>query len=366
MKININKNAVKTGALTLALGAGFAGAANAQPAPQVYLNGSPLRLEVAPIQQNGRTLVPMRDIFEALGAVVNYNSLNQSIAAQKGNTTVRMALGTANASVNNLPVKLDAPAQSYYGRTMVPLRFVSEALGADVSFNPGTRIVSISANGAAVDNGGGYGNGNGGTQVGGIRQISIPAQSVVPVTLDQDVSSATATVNQRISATVVSERAGDSEFPAGTILRGNVVEVQKRNGNNPGVLDLRFRSAVLPDGTRVPIAGDTISLDADTVTNDNGRIVAKGAARSNSSSLKVIGIGAGAGFLVGKLLKKNGALPAIIGAAGGYLFDRNKNKSSAADARVAAGTKLGVRLRNGVTYRDTTGYYDQRSNYVKL
>jgi len=364
MKTNINKNVVKSGALALALGAGLSGVANAQPAPQVYLNGSPLRLEVAPIQQNGRTLVPMRDIFEALGAVVNYNSLNQSIAAQKGNTVVRMALGTANATVNNLPVKLDAPAQSYYGRTMVPLRFVSEALGADVAFNPGTRIVSISANGAAVNNGGGIG--NGGTQVGGIRQISIPAQAVVPVTLDQDISSATATVNQRISATVVSERAGDSEFPSGTILRGNVVEVTKRNGNNPGVLDLRFRSAVLPDGTKVPIAGDTISLDSDTVTNDNGRIVAKGAARSNSSSLKVIGIGAGAGFLVGKLLKKNGALPAIIGAAGGYLFDRNKNKSSAADARIAAGTKLGVRLRNGVTYRDTTGYYDERSNYVKL
>lgn len=362
MKTNINKNVVKTGAFALALGAGISGVASAQPAPQVYLNGTPLRLEVAPIQQNGRTLVPMRDIFEALGATVNYNSLSQAIAAQKGTTTVRMALGTRNATVNNVPVKLDAPAQAYYGRTMVPLRFVSEALGADVSFNPSNRIVSINASGANIGNG--YN--NGGTQVAGIREISIPAQSVVPVTLDQDISSATATVGQRITATVVSERIGDSEFPAGTTLQGNVVEATKRSGSNPGVLDLRFRSALLPDGTRVPIAGDTISLDSDTVANQDGRIVAKGAARSNSNSLKVIGIGAGAGFLVGKLLKKNGTLAAVLGAAGGYLYDRSKNKGGAADARLAAGTKLGVRLRNGVTYRDTTGYYQQRSNYVKL
>jgi len=360
MKTNINKNVVKTGAFALALGAGISGVASAQPAPQVYLNGSPLRLEVAPIQQNGRTLVPMRDIFEALGATVNYNSLSQAIAAQKGSTVVRMALGTRNASVNNVPIKLDAPAQAYYGRTMVPLRFVSEALGANVSFNPSNRIVSINASGVNVANN--YG--NGGTQVAGVRQISIPAQSVVPVTLNQAISSATAVVGQRISATVVSERAGDSEFPAGTILNGNIVEATRRSGNNPGVLDLRFRNAVLPDGSRVQIAGDTISLDSDTVANQNGRFVARGEARSNNS-LKVIGIGAGAGFLVGRLLKKDGALPAIIGAAGGYLFDRSKNRG-AADARLAAGTKLGVRLRTGVTYRDTTGYYNERSNYVKL
>jgi len=354
MKTHINKNVVKTGAFALALGAGISGVASAQPAPQVYLNGSPLRLEVAPIQQNGRTLVPMRDIFEALGATVNYNSLSQTIAAQKGTTTVRMALGTRNATLNNVPVKLDAPAQAYYGRTMVPLRFVSEALGADVSFNPSNRIVSINAAGV----------GNGGTQVAGIRQISIPPQAVVPVTLDQDISSATAVRGQRVSATIVSQRAGDSEFPPGTVLNGAVVESTKRTSTSPGVLDIRFSNAVLPDGTSVPIIGDPISLDASTVTDQGGRIVAQGEARRNNS-LKVIGIGAGAGFLIGRLLKKDGALPAIIGAAGGYLFDRSKNKGMP-DARLAAGTKLGVRLRHGVTYRDTTGYYDQRSNYVKL
>jgi hypothetical protein len=358
MKINFRKNILKTGALTLALGGGLSSIATAQPAPQVYLNGSPLRLETAPIQQKGRTLVPMRDIFEALGATVSYNSLSQAIAAQKGTTIVRMALGTSNASVNNIPIKLDAPAQTYYGRTMVPLRFVSEALGADVSFNAGTRIVSINASGVPAG-------GNGGTQVGGIRQISIPAQAVVPVTLDQELSSATAVRGQSFTATVSSTRPGDSEFPAGTRVEGTVSGVTKRSGDNPGVLDLRFNTAILPDGSRVRISGDPISLDNDSVVNTDGRVVATGKAQKGNS-LKVIGIGAAGGFVIGRVLKKDGALPAILGAAGGFLYDRLAGKNKAADARVAAGTKMGVRLRSAVTYRDTTDYYNERSNYVKL
>jgi hypothetical protein len=356
MKTNISKTAVKSGALTVALGAAFASAASAQPAPQVYLNGAPLRTEIAPIQQNGRTLVPMRDIFESLGATVNYNSLNRSIAAQKGTTVVRLAMGTRNATVNNVPVWLEVAPQTYYGRTLVPLRFVSEALGANVAFNPGTRIVSINASGAMA---------GGGTQVAGIRQISIPAQSVIPVTLDEDISSATAVRGQRFTATVVSERLGDSEFPAGTKIHGVVTEATRKSGNNPGTLDLSFRDAILPNGTRVALAGQLIALDDESVVNTNGRIVATGEAR-RGNSLKVIGIGAGAGFVIGRLLKKDGALPAVLGAAGGFLYDRLKNKNDVSDARVAAGTKLGVRLNRGVTYRDANGYYDQRAGFVQM
>jgi len=349
------KTNIKTVAATLALGVGFASAVNAQPAPQVFLNGQPLRTEVAPINQNGRLLVPMRDIFESLGATVNYNNLNRSIAAQRGTTIVRMALGTRNASVNNVPVRLDVPAVTYYNRTFVPLRFVSEALGADVSYNAGNRVVSI--------NGQGY-MGNG-TAVAGIRQISIPANTVIPVTLDNELSSATATVGQNFTATVVSERLGDSEFPAGTTINGRVTGVQRRNGDNPGTLDLRFDNAVLPNGSRVPLNGTLIGLDNDSVTQvQNGnRVTAKGSSGGNNTA-KVIGIGAGAGFVIGRLLKKDGALPAIIGAAGGFLFDRSRNNAKAAEARIAAGERLGVRVNSNVTYTDSTGYAQTRATLI--
>jgi len=150
-------NVVKSGVLSLALGAGLATAASAQLAPQIYLNGQPLRTSVAPVQQNGRTLVPMRDIFEALGAQVDYNSLNQTIVAQQGNTSVRMALGSREAMVNNARIMLDVPAQAYYGRTLVPLRFVSEAMGANVDYNPVQNIVAI--NGTDLTGGSRYAGG---------------------------------------------------------------------------------------------------------------------------------------------------------------------------------------------------------------
>ncbi len=370
MKSNIKKTALKTSLCTAALGIGFASAANAQGA-MIYLDGKPLQSSVPPIQKSGRTLVPMRAIFEALGATVNYNSLTQAIGAQRGDTTVLMSLGSKKAMVNQQPVTLEVPAQTYYNKTMVPLRFVSEALGATVKWDGFQHIASISTGAGGnmafnpSNNGNNGNNLNGGTQVGGYRQISIPAEAVIPVTLDQAISSANASVGQKFTATVVSAQQGDSEFPAGTRLEGTVVEVQRMTGKEPGVLDLRFRRAFLPDNSAVDMHGQLISLDNDTVTNTNGRITAKGS-KGGNSSLKVIGIGAGAGFIVGKLLKKNGLVTGVLGALGGFLYDRSKNKDSAADAKLAAGTRIGVRLTAPVTYRDSTNYYQARSNFVHL
>ncbi len=351
----MKQNIKTTGLLTLALGAGMGMAAQAQaPAPQIYLNNQILRTEVSPINQNGRVLVPMRDIFEELGATVNYNSLNQSITATKEGTVVRMALGSRKATVNNVGVMLDVPAKAYYGRTLVPLRFVSEAMGANVKYNAPTRVVMIT--------GQGYAGGN--SQVAGTRQISVPANSVIPVTLDQAISSETAYVGQTFSATVVSDRTGDSEFPQGTKITGRVSQVQKQQGSEPGVLALEFTGARLPDNSNVRFNGSLISLDNDSVKTVGGRVVAQGE-RDKNDSLKVIGIGAGAGFVIGRLLKKNSTVTALLGAAGGYLYDKSKG-DKAAEARLAAGSKFGVRLSNGVSYRDTTGYASERSNYVRL
>ena len=354
MKHNIKT----TGLLTLALGAGLGLAAQAQaPAPQIYLNNELLRPEVSPINRDGRVLVPMRSIFEELGATVNYNNLNQSITATKGDTVIRMALGSRRATVNNVAVNLDEPARAYYGRTLVPLRFVSEAMGANVNYNANTRTVLIKARGFDGQMGGN-------AQVAGTRQISVPADSVIPVTLDQTISSENAYVGQPFTATVVSSRPGDSEFPQGTKITGRVSQVQRKNGGEPGVLGLEFTGARLPDNNTVRFNGSLISMDNDSVRNVGGRVVAQGQQDKNDA-LKVVGIGAGAGYVIGRLLKKNSTVAALIGAAGGYLYDRSKG-DKAAEARLAAGSKFGVRLNSGVSYRDTTGYASDRANYVRL
>ena len=141
-------NILKTKFLTLALGAALTGIAAAQGAPasswpSLILNDQPFRTTVEPVNQDGRVLVPLRDIFERLGATVLYNSRNRSITARRGSTVVNMELGSTDAEVNGRRVTLDVPANTIYGSTMVPLRFVSEALGATVNYDPSNGVIRI-------------------------------------------------------------------------------------------------------------------------------------------------------------------------------------------------------------------------------
>lgn len=354
MKTKISKTA---GVLTLAIAA--AGATTVQAQTTVRLNGQPLATSVPPTTIKGHTMVPMRDIFEALGASVNYNSLTRGIIAKRANTNISLQIGNRSAVVNGRTIMLEQAPMIDDGSTLVPLRFVSENLGANVRYNAQRRIVNIRTDGKANGN-------NGGTQVAGVRTLNVPAGSVVPVTLDSELSSKTARVGDTFTATVRSQRLGDSEFPAGTKIEGVVVEASAHSGSEPGVLDLDFRNVLLPDGTRHAIRGELIGLDDNSVqTINQGRIVAKNTAGGKNDKLKVIGIGAGAGYLLGKvLLKKDGVLSAVLGAAGGYLYSQQKDKSKARDAMLPAGAQLGVKLNSALTYADTTEYYNDRVRYI--
>ncbi len=350
-----NKKFTTAALLTLATAStGLVGTASA--APSIRLNGQPLATSSRPMIMNGRTLVPMRDIFEALGATVNYNSYTRGITAKRGATDVNLQIGNRTAQVDGRDNYLDQAPLVRNGVTFVPLRFVSNALGANVAWNGNTQLVSISTSGGMM---------NGGSQVAGYRTISVPAGVVVPVTLDKELSSANARVGDTFTATVKSDRLGDSEFPAGSKIEGVISEAQAKNGGNPGVLDLDFRNVILPDGKRYPLRGELIALDNASVTSTTqGRIMARSNARSNTDRLKVIGIGAGAGFLLGRVLKKDGVLPTILGGVGGLLYDMSKNKDKAREAMLPANSEFGVRLNTPLAYNDTTGYYNERINYV--
>lgn len=321
-------------------------------AATVTLNGRALPTSVAPIQRNGRTLVPMRDIFQALGARVVWDSQTQGIRAWQGATNVGLYIGKRTANVNGNDVMLDQAPIMYRGSTMVPLRFVSEAMGARVRWSEPRQIAAITTSGH---------------QVAGARAISVPAGSVVIVNLRNELSSGTNRVGDPFTAMVSSETSGYSEVLSGSLVEGVVREVQPKSGSNPGVLDLDFRTIMLSDGTRHPLRASLISLDNKSVdTSRSGRITAKkGAGQSNSDRLKVVGIGAGAGFLVGKLLKKNSVLTAVLGAAGGYLYSTQTNKDKAREAVVPVGTDLGMRIDQNVTFRDVNGSYAWPSTPVR-
>ena len=140
----------------------FGGIATAQPI-SVQLDGRTLYFDQPPASIGGRLLVPLRGIFEALSADVLYDAATRSIKATKGTTVVQLQLGSRTALIDGRTVYLDVPADTVGGRTMVPLRFVSESLGADVKWNGATKTVVINSGGSnAGDNTGNNNNQNAG------------------------------------------------------------------------------------------------------------------------------------------------------------------------------------------------------------
>lgn len=109
----------------------------------IYINGEKQSFSNQAIIENGSTLVPLRGIFESLGADVQWNQPTQTIDASKGNTKVWLKIGSKNAKVNDNAINLSVPAQVKSGKTLVPLRFISESLGANVQWNQKTQTVTI-------------------------------------------------------------------------------------------------------------------------------------------------------------------------------------------------------------------------------
>ncbi|MCL2201574.1 MAG: stalk domain-containing protein, partial [Oscillospiraceae bacterium] len=109
----------------------------------VQFNGQMIDFDVPARLAEGRTLVPMRAIFEKLGANVIWNNEARTITAIRDGAVIVMPLGSTAPTVNGQTVTIDVPATAVDGRTLVPLRFVIEALGAPIVWEASTRTVII-------------------------------------------------------------------------------------------------------------------------------------------------------------------------------------------------------------------------------
>lgn len=109
----------------------------------VKINSKYMYTDVAPVTQNDRTLVPMRAIFENLGAEIAWDDATETVTGTKDDLTVTLKIGDTTAYVNGREVTLDVPAMLLYDRTMVPIRFVSESLGAKVDWEEASKTVFI-------------------------------------------------------------------------------------------------------------------------------------------------------------------------------------------------------------------------------
>lgn len=107
----------------------------------VYVDGKKLTFDQQPYVESGRVLLPMRVIFEELGASVDYSA--GKIVAQRQDLVIHLELGSDKMQVGEAEKTLDVPAKAVGGRTLLPLRAVSEALSAQVDWDGDTKTVNI-------------------------------------------------------------------------------------------------------------------------------------------------------------------------------------------------------------------------------
>ena len=113
--------------------------------PYIEFNGNILGFDVPPIIEDGSTLVPMRFLFEQMGADVEWDSETQTATATLDNKAVTFSIDNVNARINNKPAKMDVPARLVNGKTMVPLRFLSDNMGYDVDWDADSRTAIVNS-----------------------------------------------------------------------------------------------------------------------------------------------------------------------------------------------------------------------------
>ncbi len=110
---------------------------------QAEVNGLLVQLDAPPTIINGRTMVPLRFVSETFGAEIGWDGATQKITLIFFGKTIELWIGRSTAMVNGEPMILDAPPTIINGRTMVPLRFCAETFGAEVGWDGTTQTITL-------------------------------------------------------------------------------------------------------------------------------------------------------------------------------------------------------------------------------
>lgn len=111
----------------------------------MFVNDEQIELDVPAQLINNRTLVPLRAIFEALNAKVEWDGETDTVTAYRGTVSISLQIGSTSLFVNRVEKVIDVPAQLINNRTLVPVRAISEAFGCAVTWDGDTDTVIIKA-----------------------------------------------------------------------------------------------------------------------------------------------------------------------------------------------------------------------------
>ncbi|MDI6829547.1 MAG: copper amine oxidase N-terminal domain-containing protein [Armatimonadota bacterium] len=109
----------------------------------ITVDKATVRTDVPPVSVNGRTLVPVRSVFKAFNAEIEWFPRERRVFIRKDKQVIWLRVGEVHAKVDGEIIPLDVALIIYRGRAMVPLRFLAETLGASVTWNPRAQTITI-------------------------------------------------------------------------------------------------------------------------------------------------------------------------------------------------------------------------------
>lgn len=208
---------------------------------QIFVDDSPLVTDQSAVIRNSRTMVPFNALFSALGADVKWNEAQQKVTGTKGELNVDLFIGKANAVVNGKSVTMDTPVQIINSRTMVPLAFVSNYLGAAVRWDGVNYIAYVSTNSL------------------GIFDPGVPAEPAVPVTPSPSVPGITAPVQ---------DTAAKSNVLSGTYVAENMKKERFAiQFNSSMTIDIKNLTTGKEGKGTYTVTGDSVGIQSDFFTS---------------------------------------------------------------------------------------------------
>lgn len=184
-------------------------------------------------------------------------------------------------------------------------------------------------------------------------RVVLDPGTVVPVTLNNELSSDNSQPGDTFTADVDTSREAYDSILRGAVIEGVVRDAVAQSGNNPGTLSVRFTRLRMPDGTSYVINGSPTSLDSSNLTVGSDGILTAKKGASKDKSLTYAGVGAGAGALIsllsgGKLRIEDILIGGGLGYAAGQILKQQQTQVH--DVDLKPGTPMGVLLGNTVLY----------------
>lgn len=330
-------------------------------------------------------MIPLRGVFEKMGADLKWFPDQEQVRANCYGHDLRVTMDDRTAYVDGRRVVMDTPATMVGDRAMVPIRFFGESFGTDVVWRENT--VYIKAQGEVPsdgrlrtedrqarrdrmdDNRDGRQdrddrrdarndrqdrttNGRMDDPSRTRRQTSnirpwatfLTPNTVIPVILNTDVTSANAVKGDTVSADLSSDGAVAYNLPVGTTFSGKVAAVSAMEKGKPGMLAVEFNRVTIPGQGTYAFAGSATAITKNEVIERDGKWYAKNT--DNKQIGTFVGIGAGAGYVFSQLTRTNPLIDTLLGGGIGYLLGQ---KPQYKDVSLSKGDTFGIRVESQQT-----------------